>query len=125
LRALLDFDDLEVMVGECHRHGWLKAEVTGRDVARRFQVANDIMRASVEYCVKYLPSALALDVDLFSAQEPARLDRSNGWARVLGPRLKITHVEGSHMSMMQDEVLLARIAGPMNRALLGTRAAVL
>jgi amino acid adenylation domain-containing protein len=120
LRALLAFGDLDAMVAECHRHGWLRAEVTGREMSRRFQVANDIARA----CVEYVPTGLALDVDLFSAQEPARLDRSNGWARVLGPRLKITRVGGTHMSMMQDEALIAQVAGPMNRALLGIGTAV-
>jgi amino acid adenylation domain-containing protein len=119
LRALLGFDDLEAMVDECHRHGWLKAEVTGREVSRLFQVANDIARA----CVEYSPPALALEVDLFSALEPPRSDRSNGWARLLGSRLKIIPVEGSHMSMMQDERLIAQIAGPINRALIGSRVA--
>jgi thioesterase domain-containing protein len=116
--ALLAFDDLDTMVGECHRRGWLKAEVTSREMQRRFQVANDITRA----CLEYSPPALALEVDLFSAQEPARLDRSNGWARILGPHLKITPVGGNHVSMIQDEALIAQVAGPMNDALLSAPA---
>jgi thioesterase domain-containing protein len=119
LRGLLAFDDLDAMVGECHRNGWLRPEVTGHEMDRRFQVANDIGRA----CVEYSPPLLALDVELFSAQEPARIDRSNGWSAFLGPRLKIVEVGGSHMSMMQDEILIARIADPMNQSLCGTRAA--
>jgi thioesterase domain-containing protein/aryl carrier-like protein len=115
LRALLALGELEAMVAECHRHGWLKPDVTAHAMRLWCQVANDIARA----CAQYVAAPLALDVELYSAQEPARLDRSNRWARVLGPRLHITHVSGSHMRMMQDETSLAQIAGPMNRALLG------
>jgi thioesterase domain-containing protein len=115
LRALLAFGELEAMVAECHRHGWLRPDVTAHEMRRLFQVSNDIARASVEY----VAAPIALDVELYSAQEPARLDRSNGWARILGPRLHVTRVGGSHMRMMQDEPLLAQIAALMNRALLG------
>jgi thioesterase domain-containing protein len=113
LRGLLAFGDLDAMVAECRRNGWLSADVTGHEMDRRFRVANDIARA----CVEYSPPLLAMDVDLFSALEPARADRSNGWSALLGPRLKITPVGGTHMSMMQDEALIAQIAGPMNQSL--------
>ncbi|WKB55582.1 amino acid adenylation domain-containing protein [Eleftheria terrae] len=119
LRALLSLDDLEAMVAECRRNGWVASDMTAHEVRRRFKVANLIARA----CMEYVAPALALDVDLYSAQEPAREDRSNGWARLLGSRLKITPVGGTHMSMMQDEALIPQIAHPMNRALLGPRAA--
>ncbi|RNF83323.1 amino acid adenylation domain-containing protein [Montanilutibacter psychrotolerans] len=113
LRGLLAFDNLDAMVAECHRNGWLMPEVTSHEMDRRFQVANDIARA----CVEYTPSLLAMNVDLYSAQEPARADRSNGWSALLGPRLTITQVGGTHMSMMQDDTLIAQIAGPMNQSL--------
>ena len=119
LRGLLAFDDLDAMVAECHRNGWLGPDVTGHEMDRRFRVANDIARASVQY----VPPPIDLDVSLFSAQEPVRDDRSNGWSSLLGARLEVVEVGGTHMAMMQDETLLARIAGPMNRALLGTGAA--
>jgi len=118
LRGLLAFDDLDTMVAECHRNGWLGPDVTGHEMDRRFRVANDIARASVQYA----PAPIDLDVTLFSAQEPARDDRSNGWSALLGPRLDVIEVGGTHMAMMQDDILLARIAGPMNHALLGTDA---
>jgi thioesterase domain-containing protein/aryl carrier-like protein len=119
LRGLLAFDDLDAMVAECHRNGWLRSEVTGHEMDRRFRVANDIGRA----CAAYSPPLLPMDVDLFSAQGPARVDRSNGWSALLGTRLKIIAVGGTHMSMMQDESLIAQIAGPMNQSLCGTPAA--
>ncbi|MGN6150752.1 MAG: thioesterase domain-containing protein, partial [Lysobacteraceae bacterium] len=119
LRGLLAFDDLDAMVAECRRNGWLGPDVTGHEMDRRFRVANDIARASVQY----VPMPIDLDVTLFSAHEPARDDRSNGWSSLLGARLDVVEVGGTHMAMMQDERLLARIAGPMNRALLDAGAA--
>ncbi|WP_460734464.1 non-ribosomal peptide synthetase, partial [Lysobacter tyrosinilyticus] len=119
LRGLLAFDDLDAMVAECQRNGWLGPEVTGHEMDRRFRVANDIARASVQY----VPPPIDLDVSLFSAEEPVRDDRSNGWSALLGPRLDVIEVGGTHMAMMQDETLLARIASPMNRALLDAGAA--
>ncbi|KAG9613471.1 hypothetical protein KCV01_g1174, partial [Aureobasidium melanogenum] len=117
LRALLSLGDLDAMVDECHRNGWLPSDVTAHDMDRRFQVARDIGRA----CAAYAPSPLGLDIDLFSASEPARDDRSNGWAEVIGPRLDVTRLEGSHMSIMQDETLIRQVTEVMHRTMKGTR----
>ncbi|KAF1006890.1 MAG: Tyrocidine synthase 3 [Luteibacter sp.] len=117
LRALLSLGGLDATVEECHRNGWLPVDVTARDMDRRFQVAKDIGRA----CAAYTPPPLVLDVDLFSASEPAREDRSNGWADVIGACLDVTRMEGSHMSIMQDETLIRRVTDVMNRAMMGTR----
>ncbi|MGO1000206.1 amino acid adenylation domain-containing protein [Lysobacter sp. CA196] len=118
LRGLLALDDLDAMIAQCHRSGWLRPDISAHEMDRRFLVANQVARA----CVEYAPELLPLESDLFSAQHPERADRSNGWAQLLGPRLRIAPIGGTHMSMMQDETLVAAIAEAMNRSLHGTRA---
>jgi amino acid adenylation domain-containing protein len=115
LRALLGLDRLEAMVDECHRNRWLRTDVTAEEMRRRFQVANDIGRA----CAEYQATALPLSIDLFSAEKPARADRSNGWSALLAGALNIIELEGTHMSIMQDESSLTRVASVMNKALMG------
>ena len=122
LRAQAEDDDEEIP-------DWL-AGITGADTgkkktqpevsgSRRVELGSPSKPESVQESEE-LPSWLS---SLSAPQEPVRDDRSNGWSSLLGARLEVVEVGGTHMAMMQDETLLARIAGPMNRALLGTGAA--
>jgi len=114
LQDLWHLGALDSMIERCHRMGWLASSITADVMRRRCQVANHLTAAAMTY----FPPALPLDVLLLTAEEPRRDDPTNGWAELLGQRLRVVPLPGTHLSIMRDDATATRISGVLNQALL-------
>ncbi len=95
--ARLDLMTLEDAVLVCQEEGLLPREFGTAALLRWWEVRRSTARAVYDYS----PVKLDSEVMLVTAQEERRPDRSLGWQEILGDRITITSVPGTHHSMVE------------------------
>jgi thioesterase domain-containing protein len=104
----LDTMPLGDAVRSCHDQGHLPHEIDAPTLTRWWQVRQHTAVAVGDY----RPAPIDCRTVLFSARDEQRTDDSLGWRELLGDRLEIVPVGGSHQSMVR-----APNASPLGRAL--------
>jgi thioesterase domain-containing protein len=94
--ALRGMPDADSALAHCKTAGLLPEEM-GLTEVRRW-AGN--MRFMLELGSRYQPRPVRLTTHLYLSDEDAPADR--GWVDLLGERLQITHIGGSHLGIIQQ-----------------------
>jgi amino acid adenylation domain-containing protein len=106
LSALANTGDVAGMLAHCRAIGLFPQDLKVEDLERHLDVRHGLSIAVGDY----VPAPLAVPVAYFCARDEQRADPTLGWASVLGDRLHLRTVPGSHYSVVAapNAQLLAR-----------------
>jgi amino acid adenylation domain-containing protein len=107
--------ELDFVVDRCKQIGVFPTEVTIEEVQRRIQVMRTLARANSSYC----PQPLHIRITLFTSDEFHGSDQSRGWAEIVGERLNLKRIGGTHRSIMRSpcvQILANEIVEVMEEA---------
>ncbi|MBY0573336.1 MAG: amino acid adenylation domain-containing protein, partial [Undibacterium sp.] len=122
LMALASENDVDSMILLCQRESILPEYLDMDFVKRIVACYQASAKASVEYQAPLMPStsSMPLKVELFSADRKVTEDVTMGWGELLGDRLHITAIGGSHASIVLPPYI-EKLGRAISQKLLGLR----
>lgn len=107
-----DLGGIQAPIDTCQEAGSVPTQLTVGDL--RSLDAN--VRTLCNVAMRYRPPCIPMRVHLFTAETMPGGDPSCGWKAVLGHRLQIETMEGTHLTMMKEPVVKA-LAASMSHVL--------
>ena len=109
---LIAIPELDYIFDQCKQTGILPPEITLEEVYRRLKVVRAINRA----IISYYPQPIQIPIYLFAADNLLGDDPSRGWGTLVGERLNLKPIGGTHASIM-EQPHLQRLADAITQAL--------
>jgi thioesterase domain-containing protein len=112
LIALADAENLDAMIALCQQQKLLSAQIDPGQVKRILAV----YRAGDVAANEYQPQAMAVKVNLYTADRDGIGDATLGWDLTLGTSLRVTKIGGTHHSIVKAPHI-ERLANEISRDL--------